>query len=56
MKRITLKKRTPSSFFQRNELAIVKVAIFIIGFFLFVCFALWIVTPSNPEVFISNGV
>ena len=54
MKKFT--RRPSPTFFQRNELAIVKVAIFIIGFFLFVCFALWIVTPSNPEVFISNGV
>ena len=54
MKKFT--KKNHPSFFTKNEITIVKVAIFIIAMILFFGFALWIVTPSNPEVFISNEV
>ena len=54
MKKFT--RKTPPTFFQRNELAIVRIVIIIIAIASFLGLTLWIATPSNPETMIMNGV
>ena len=54
MKKFT--RRPSPTFFQRNELAIVKIFIIIIAIASFLGLTIFVATPSNPETIIMNGV